>query len=93
MGYGIIQNPLYNKGTAFSYPERDRLGLRGLLPPRRISMPLQMRQAMERMKALPTDIDRYEVSDSVPCGVRIIALRPPLRHTFWPLPGGVCMRV
>jgi len=59
MGYGIIQNPLYNKGTAFSYPERDRLGLRGLLPPRRISMPLQMRQAMERMKALPTDIDRY----------------------------------
>lgn len=60
MGYGIIQNPLYNKGTAFSYPERDRLGLRGLLPPRRISMQLQERQAMERMKALPTDIDRYE---------------------------------
>ena len=60
IGYGIIQNPLYNKGTAFSYPERDRLGLRGLLPPRRISMPLQMKQAMERMKALPTDIDRYE---------------------------------
>jgi len=59
-GYGIIQNPLYNKGTAFSYPERDRLGLRGLLPPRRISMALQMKQAMERMKALPTDIDRYE---------------------------------
>ena len=60
MGSGIIQNPLYNKGTAFSYPERDRLGLRGLLPPRRISMKLQMKQAMGRMKALPTDIDRYE---------------------------------
>jgi malate dehydrogenase (oxaloacetate-decarboxylating)(NADP+) len=59
-GYGIIQNPLYNKGTAFSYPERDRLGLRGLLPPRRISMSLQMNQAMERLKALPSDIDRYE---------------------------------
>ena len=59
-GYGIIQNPLYNKGTAFSYPERDRLGLRGLLPPRRIAMQMQMKQAMERMKALPTDIDRYE---------------------------------
>ena len=32
-GVDIIQDPLWNKGTAFSIPERDRLGLKGLLPP------------------------------------------------------------
>ncbi|MFS7942445.1 putative malate dehydrogenase (decarboxylating) [Helianthus anomalus] len=31
-GVDIIHNPWYNKGTAFSMTERDRLQLRGLLP-------------------------------------------------------------
>ena len=33
-GMEVIQDPLYNKGTAFEPAERDRLGLRGLLPPK-----------------------------------------------------------
>lgn len=31
-----------SQGTAFPTPERDRLGLRGLLPPRRLSMDIQV---------------------------------------------------
>jgi hypothetical protein len=36
-----LQNPLYNKGCAFEYGERDRLGLRGLIPPRVLSFDAQ----------------------------------------------------
>jgi hypothetical protein len=32
-GINILHDPLFNKGLAFESPERDRLGLRGLLPP------------------------------------------------------------
>jgi malate dehydrogenase (oxaloacetate-decarboxylating)(NADP+) len=28
-----MHDPLWNKGTAFDYYERDRMGIRGLIPP------------------------------------------------------------
>ena len=33
-GPALLQNPVLNKGTAFTDAERDAFGLRGLLPPR-----------------------------------------------------------
>eukprot|EP01083_Nonionella_stella_P210650 762420_1 len=33
-GVDLLHDPLYNKGTAFTASERDRLALRGLVPPR-----------------------------------------------------------
>jgi len=32
-GVDVLHDPLWNKGTAFTNAERDRLGLKGLLPP------------------------------------------------------------
>jgi len=32
-GVDVIHNSLWNKGLAFTQSERDRFGLRGLLPP------------------------------------------------------------
>jgi hypothetical protein len=37
-----VQDPLYNKGTAFEPGERDRLNLRGLLPPRHLEFGTQV---------------------------------------------------
>ena len=34
-GSALLQDALFNKGTAFSASERERLALRGLLPPLR----------------------------------------------------------
>ena len=41
-GVGIITNPLFNKGSAFRHGERDRLGIRGLLPSRQLTMDEQI---------------------------------------------------
>ena len=37
-GADILHDPLWNKGMGMDYNERDRLHLRGLLPPRHKSM-------------------------------------------------------
>ncbi|OQR91730.1 NAD-dependent malic enzyme [Thraustotheca clavata] len=41
-GIDIVHDPLYNKGTGFKEVEKDRLGLRGLVPPRRLNMKTQL---------------------------------------------------
>lgn len=41
-GVDILHDPVTNKGTSFTRDERERLGLRGLLPPRISSMEQQL---------------------------------------------------
>ena len=50
-GVDILHDPLWNKGTAFSVPERDRLNLRGLLPPRVRSLEYQIPRAMKMLRS------------------------------------------
>ncbi|KAJ8450194.1 hypothetical protein Cgig2_033388 [Carnegiea gigantea] len=51
-GADILQDPWFNKDTAFPLTERDRLGLRGLLPPRIISFKQQYARFMESYRSL-----------------------------------------
>jgi malate dehydrogenase (oxaloacetate-decarboxylating)(NADP+) len=37
-GSDVLTDPLFNKGTAFKSGERDRLRIRGLLPPRMMNI-------------------------------------------------------
>ncbi|CAK4754857.1 unnamed protein product [Aphanomyces euteiches] len=46
-GIDIIHDPLFNKGTGYKHVERDRLGLRGLVPPRRLNMKTQLEKLYE----------------------------------------------
>lgn len=45
-GSPLLQDALHNKGVAFSMPERERLGLRGLLPPAVYSLEHQYERMM-----------------------------------------------
>ncbi|GAB4815889.1 hypothetical protein N2152v2_002935, partial [Parachlorella kessleri] len=44
----LLHDPWFNKGTAHPIVERERLGLRGLLPPRVMSMEQQMARIMDQ---------------------------------------------
>jgi len=50
----LLHNPLWNKGTAFSYSERDRLGLRGLVPPQVKTIEEQSSRVLKHLDAEPT---------------------------------------
>ncbi|KAM3402547.1 hypothetical protein ACQJBY_006427 [Aegilops geniculata] len=52
-GTDILHDPWYNKDTAFPLTERDRLGLRGLLPPRVMSFEQQYERFSESSRPPP----------------------------------------
>ena len=58
-GISLLGAPLLNKGTAFSERERDLLGLRGLLPPRILSMDTHVARIMKNYRRQSSDLDKY----------------------------------
>jgi malate dehydrogenase (oxaloacetate-decarboxylating)(NADP+) len=58
-GVKILHDPIRNKGTAFTEDERDKLSLRGLLPPRVHTMAEQELRVLGNIRAKPTDLERY----------------------------------
>jgi malic enzyme len=58
-GPDLIGYPLLNKGTAFTEAERERFGLRGLLPARVSSMEDQLALELEHIRRKPDDLERY----------------------------------
>jgi malate dehydrogenase (oxaloacetate-decarboxylating)(NADP+) len=58
-GVSLLRDPLANHGTAFTDAERDRLGVRGLLPPRIESIEDQAARALDGVRAKSTPIEKY----------------------------------
>jgi len=58
-GSQILQDPLLNKGTSFSDEERDQLGLRGLLPPRILSLKTQKEKILENFFGKENNLEKY----------------------------------
>jgi hypothetical protein len=55
-GVQILHNPLFNKGTAFKYGERDRLRIRGLLPSRIMNIHKQKERFLIALRAEESNI-------------------------------------
>ncbi|NJD18622.1 MAG: NAD-dependent malic enzyme [Gemmatimonadetes bacterium] len=55
----LLHDPQRNKGTAFTDPEREVLGLRGLLPPRVLTQEIQAKRVITNLRKKATDLDRY----------------------------------
>ena len=58
-GADILHDPVLNKGTAFTSAERDALGLRGLLPPRVMTMEEQLARVLPGVRGKRTPLEQY----------------------------------
>lgn len=55
----IVHVPTYNKGTAFTPEERQKLKIRGLLPPKVETLENQSARALSQLRAFDAPIEKY----------------------------------
>ncbi len=58
-GRELINQPLLNKGTAFTESERDAFSVRGLLPARVMTIEEQVALELEHVRRKTDDLERY----------------------------------
>ena len=58
-GIYVLQNPHWNKLTAFAHDERAALGIEGLLPPSVETIGMQTQRALAQLDQKTTDLERY----------------------------------
>ena len=64
-GVALLRDPALNKGTAFSDAERDKLGLRGLLPPHVASQHEQVGRVLENIRKLREPLNKYVLLEAL----------------------------
>src|SRR4030081_797448 len=58
-GVALLNDPVRNKGTAFTPDERKRLGLEGLLPAPTDTLDRQVERVLGHLDGKPNDLERY----------------------------------
>jgi malate dehydrogenase (oxaloacetate-decarboxylating)(NADP+) len=58
-GQALLNDPVRNKGTAFTLEERRKYGLEGLLPQAVESLHRQLERVLQHLDAKPNDLERY----------------------------------
>ena len=58
-GVSVLNSATLNKGTTFTFTQRERLGLRGLLPPKLEKVETQVKRAWEQLKTFDEDLNKY----------------------------------
>ena len=57
-GYELLNDPLLNKGTAFTEAERDEFGLHGLLPPHVAQLDFQVKRRLDACRSVHSDMEK-----------------------------------
>jgi malate dehydrogenase (oxaloacetate-decarboxylating) len=99
LGRRLLDDPLWNRGTAFTFPERRALGLVGLLPPHVETLEVQAQRAIEALRARPTPLDKYvalrglqDANETLFYRVLLDHLEELLPVVYTPTVGEACQR-
>ena len=57
-GLGVVHDPWSNKGTGFPLAERDRLRIRGLVPPRTLTLEVQAEKILSAINEKGTPLEK-----------------------------------
>ncbi len=98
-GRDLLLNFVTNKGTAFSYRERDELDLAGLLPPQVATMKQQLDRTYENFSAKMSNIEKFIYLASLQDRNEILYYRLVLEHieemmpiVYTPVVGEACQK-
>lgn len=98
-GIALLQDPRYNKGTAFTEAERDALGIRGLLPPRVFTLEEQLDRVMENFRAKDSALEQYVYMEALQDRNETLFYRAVMDHIaemlpiiYTPTVGQACQR-
>ena len=61
----ILHDPLLNKGTGFKIEERERFGLRGLVPPSFFSFEQQVKKLRARFHEEKEPLNKYRMFETL----------------------------
>lgn len=94
-----MQDPVINKGTGFPYPERDRLRIRGLVPPRLLGLETQAQKVWHSVQQVPGAIEKYMFLSGLQDRNETLFFKVLLEHleelspiVYTPTVGEVCKR-
>jgi malate dehydrogenase (oxaloacetate-decarboxylating) len=76
----IITNPLTNRGTAFTLPERGQLGLTGRLPSTVESLQEQAMRCYAQVQGFETDLEKYVYLDRLHDRNEVLYFRVVVDH-------------
>src|SRR5579862_313332 len=82
----ILNDPLLNKGTAFTDQEREALGLHGLLPCHVSTMEEQLERRYQNFKEKPSSLEKYTYLSSLQNRNEILFYRLVYEHVSEMLP-------
>ncbi len=85
-GEHILNDPLHNKGTAFTSEERELLGLHGLLPFHVSTMEEQLERRYQNFKEKPTPLTKYSYLSNLQNRNEILFYRLLFEHVSEMLP-------
>jgi len=97
-GADILQDPLFSKGTAFKSGERDRLRIRGLVPPRILNIHNQKERFLMALRAEESNIrknlmleDLHDRNETLYHRVLVDHLEEMAPLIYTPTVGQACM--
>jgi malate dehydrogenase (oxaloacetate-decarboxylating) len=98
-GIDLLNQPLLNKGTAFSESERDAFRLHGLLPPHVGSIDEQVSRRLKALRRFATDFERYaflrelqDTNETLFCALLVRHIEELLPLVYTPTVGEGCQR-